>query len=353
MPLFIYEYFKNWPVPKRTRRKILKGGGPSMKETRHENGRKSIAKERIADATIGEEMNVLRQLNSTGVSREQFVAIGNDENLRQVLAGTTRWMTLFSSPEKQIERMLDLNKSVWHDPGITKEKIERIGPPPFCPAPIYTKKEKRFYCLFLFYEFSYESKSGKNTNPIKTFWRYWEAMKYVFGEENLAFADDYWEEETKKMVRPKKKRTISFVEGSIDRHEAGFSWRLVELYRFIEIREAREARKKVFEISRDLCPRGLGHEILALPLMHPNWMLEADMHAQWDSQQLWFGLQPVLALELNMVSEKGRTYIPQLLKNNGIIYFKPAAGSGTRCPAYYKQMTPRYYHNDSLLPRGD
>jgi hypothetical protein len=321
----------------------------------------------LNDVSIGEMTNIHRHLSTLGLSREQYIALGDkDEVLRQSVAGMIRWMTLFSSPEEQITRILKLNDNVWHDPDINREEIKKIGPPPFCPAPIFTEKEMRFYCLFLFYEFKYKGKGQTKTDPIKTFWRYWDAMGYVFGDNILAFGDDRYDNDKGEIVRDKKRRLLTFAEGSMDNRDSGLSWRLVEFYRFIEARDPGEARKQVFEISHDLCPRGLGHEILAIPVMHPKWMVEADLferrhtlfsrnmkERKEESYWLGFGLQPLLALELNIVSDNGRSYIPELFRSNGIIYFNAAAGGGSRCPVYYKKLFPRYRSYENMLPSGD
>ena len=77
---------------------------------------------------------------------------------------------LFSSPEAQIGRVLEINKAVWKDGSITNQAILRLGAPPWCPP---SDKDHLWAVVLV-------SETGDH---FQTLQRNWEAAVYVHGND--------------------------------------------------------------------------------------------------------------------------------------------------------------------------
>lgn len=75
------------------------------------------------DLARGDETQVLLTLQQAGVTPEEYAAIGKDPDAQRDIVEVLMRHRLFTSPKDQINRLLDINAAVWHDPDITQTSI--------------------------------------------------------------------------------------------------------------------------------------------------------------------------------------------------------------------------------------
>lgn len=183
--------------------------------------------------TQGELTETLKALKSQGVSAKAFAAIGKDPNFALEVSFAIHRRTLFTSPEEQIERILEINKEVWNDPAISRKAIQAIGRPPVYPN---RSHEGELSCLCLLYE---------TGDPLRTLRRNFQAFAFTFGTSLQQFKSQCFSQS-----RP-----------------AGFHWVVVEF--------GRKYQKNRWNDSRTMI-QAAGH----VPIGAEGPLI-ASLHSQW------------------------------------------------------------------------
>lgn len=191
----------------------------------------------------GQAQQVLRKLQECGVTVDDYVAIKDSDALLADVVAAIQKHRLFSSPEEQVKRLLEINGHLWCDSAITAEAIVALGAPPTPPA----SDEHHLYAVVLLYE---------TGDALTTFQRNWEACVHVHGER----ATWKWDGlvMTPQGVRPHEKAKP---------RKAGLRWAVAELgraYQGIAVRDARVAQG-----STELV--GMGQELPLIAALHPRW----------------------------------------------------------------------------------
>lgn len=191
----------------------------------------------------GDAQQVLRMLQTKGVSPEGYAAIGKNEALLAEVVAAIQRHCLFSTPEDQILRVLEVNEAVWKDATITEEALKALGDPPNCPV----SDENGLYCVGLF------SETG---NALKTFQRNWQAAVHVHGQNNTWKWDGVLF--TAEGVKPR---------AGVQKRPTGLRWAVCELGRSLKGRCVKDARQ---ELDKNKT-MGMGQELPFLAALHPNW----------------------------------------------------------------------------------
>lgn len=195
----------------------------------------------------GPAQQVLRMLQEEGVGIEDYAAIGKDSALRADVVDAIFKRRLFSSPEEQICRMLDINANVWHDPAITRETIAAFGDP---PARYPSVDKSHLYCVLLSYE---------TGCAMDTFERNCVAMVYVHGEKNTRIENGHLDRCADRVylipydkAKPRQK---------------GLSWVVCELGRTHFGKTYMDGLSDIHQAGHT----GLGQELPLVAAMHPRW----------------------------------------------------------------------------------
>ncbi|MBI5221880.1 MAG: hypothetical protein HY980_00045 [Candidatus Magasanikbacteria bacterium] len=195
---------------------------------------------------IGDLNNTLSHLQGDGVDGDDFAAIGKDGALRADIVAVILRHRLFTSPEVQIRRLLEINEAVWKDAAITPEAIRAIGDPPDCPV----SDEHGLYCVCLF------SETG---DAVRTFARNWEACVHVHGEDGtwkwdgLRFTSECVRQRVGAIVRP-----------------IGLRWQVAELGRQFQKQSVANVRPQLGKVM------GIGQELPFIAVMHPKWAVSMN-----------------------------------------------------------------------------
>lgn len=195
------------------------------------------------DLRKGEETNFWFQLQRRGIKPDDIAARSSDDPMFDEVAFAILKRGLFTLPEEQVKRLLEINEQVWKDPGITKAAIRAAGDPPECPP----SDEHGLYCVTLFHE---------TGDALTTFMRNWAACVFVHGEYNTFKWDGLVF--TPKGVKPRA--------GAKPR-PAGLRWALAELGRLYK-------GTCVRDVWHDLDAKsvmGVGQELPAIAALHPRW----------------------------------------------------------------------------------
>lgn len=194
----------------------------------------------------GPAQQVLRMLQEEGVGIEDYAAIGKDSALRADVVDAIFKRRLFSSPEEQIQRMLDINANVWHDPAITPETIAMLGDPPQC----LSASDYSLTCGLLNYE---------TGCAMDTFERNCAAMVYVHREKNTRIENGHLGRCADRVylipydkAKPRKK---------------GLCWIKCELGRTHFGKTYMNGLSDIHQAGRT----GLGQELPLVAAMHPRW----------------------------------------------------------------------------------
>jgi len=116
-------------------------------------------------------------------------------------------MGMFSSPEEQVCRILDLNETGWKDPRITRQAIDELGDPPDCPR----SNRYSLYCLCLLFD------TGNFSDTLR---RNWLALVRTCGRDKAVKAS---------RVKFNDRSAISHKYAVVRQPE--LCWRVVELGR--------------------------------------------------------------------------------------------------------------------------
>jgi hypothetical protein len=191
----------------------------------------------------GQAQQVLRKLQERGVTVDDYVAIKDSDALLADVVAAIQKHRLFTPPEEQVKRLLEINERLWHDPAITAEAIAALGNPPTAPS----SDEHHLRCVVLLYE---------TGDALTTFQRNWEACVHVFGESKA------WKwgglVMTPKGVRPRQ---------NAKPRPAGLRWVVAELgraYQGMCVRDARVAQSAEESV-------GMGQELPLIAALHPRW----------------------------------------------------------------------------------
>lgn len=191
----------------------------------------------------GQAQQVLRKLQENGVTVDDYVAIKDSGALLADIVATIQKHRLFSPPEEQVKRLLEVNAALWRDPTITAEAIAALGSPPIAPA----SDDSHLYAVALLYE---------TGDALRTFERNWAACVHVHGEERT------WKwyslVMTSKGAHPREKAKS---------RPAGLRWAVAELGRAYQGMCVRDAR--VVQGSTELM--GMGQELPLIAALHPRW----------------------------------------------------------------------------------
>lgn len=196
-----------------------------------------------AGLRIGDQTQVLKMLQKERITSDDYSAIGKDSDLCDKVVAVIKRHRMFTSPEGQIQRMLEINEMVWKNCRITERAIQEIGDPQECPASSQTE----LYCIGLFFELG---------NELYTFQRNWEAALYVHGKgratKSTALKLDW------RHLRSRyndKRRPI------------GLRWAVCELGRAYQGLSVQDVRLNL-DTSNMM---GLGQELPFLAALHPHW----------------------------------------------------------------------------------
>ncbi len=195
----------------------------------------------VADLTGGEDQETKKALQLAGVTADDWAAIAYDREMRDEVVNAIIRHRLFSTPEEQIERILEINSAVWMDDAITESAIRRIGPPPnVTGAP-----RNLLRGVILLYE---------TGDPRTTLLLNWYAFQHVYsGRATLArdlFAySGIIQVRQNAIVRP-----------------AGFRWSAITLgwKAVLDLENA----TKIFDSSQIM---GIGQELPLIAALHPRW----------------------------------------------------------------------------------
>ncbi len=196
-----------------------------------------------ADLRRGDETQVLMKLQEDGIGPDDFTALKDNGVMRAEVVAAILRHRLFTSPEDQIRRMLEVNERVWKDGSITEVAIRAAGNPPACPA----SDEYGLHCVTLV------SETG---NALRTFERNWAACVAIHTEQGT------W-----------KWDGLAFMPKGVKQRDAakprpvGLRWVIAELGRAHKgtcVRDARSALDKAGVM-------GMGQELPGIAFMHPRW----------------------------------------------------------------------------------
>uniref|UniRef100_A0A7C4M0V3 Uncharacterized protein n=1 Tax=candidate division CPR3 bacterium TaxID=2268181 RepID=A0A7C4M0V3_UNCC3 len=267
-----------------------------------------------------------------------FAAIGSSPEIASAVSGTILQKTLFSTAEEQITMTLRINEDVWHDPNITEKILRKeLKEPPICPPPLFTEKEKRFYCLVLFCETKSEG-NGYRSNYLQTFWRYFKAVEKIYGEDRINLWGEY-ECQGAQYGREKRENLTGVImrDDSWTSNHYNFYWLIVELgYRFAGIES--DDMPRVLKENKVVT---LGHQVFAIPAMHPKWGAAIIFQDSLSGDGWPFGLAPFEVSGLLIVNSSGRAGTPTLYGHGGKLHFKSnSGGRDTQGPAYIAKSVP-------------
>lgn len=196
-----------------------------------------------ADLRRGDETQVLLKLQQEGVTPDDYAEIAVNEAMRADIVAAIQKHRLFSPPEEQIGRLLEVNAALWHDPVITAEAIAALGEPPKCPP----SDERHLNCLVLLYE---------TGDALTTFRKNWEACVHVLGEGRT------WKWDglvlSPQGVRPREKAKS---------RKAGLRWAVAELGRAYQRMRVRDVRVALSAEES----AGMGQELPLIAALHPRW----------------------------------------------------------------------------------
>ena len=192
---------------------------------------------------VGDLLATLRLLQSDGMTPEDFKAIAQNGKMRSDIMAAVFRHRLFTPPEEQIKKLLEINEAVWKDKAITEAAIRGLGNPPECPI----SDETGLYCVGLFYE---------TGDAVKTFQNNWDACVHVFG----------------KMGTWKWGGVIFTPKGVRQRHGAkvrskGLRWAVLELGRKFQRQSVEKVRPQLDADSI----MGMGQELPLVAALHPHW----------------------------------------------------------------------------------
>jgi len=196
-----------------------------------------------ADLRRGDETQVLLKLQQDGVTPDDYAAIAESKAMRADVVAAIQRHRLFSSPEEQMKRLLEINERAWKDPAVTAETIAALGDPPIPPV----SDEHHLNCLVLLYE---------TGDALQTFERNWAACVHVFGESRTWKWDGLVM--TQKGVRPREKAKP---------RKAGLRWAVAELGRAYQGTAVRDVRSDLG--TKNIV--GMGQELPLIAALHPRW----------------------------------------------------------------------------------
>lgn len=148
---------------------------------------------------------------------------------------------MFTPPEEQVKRLLEINATLWRKKAITAEAIAALGDPPECPP----SDEQHLYCVVLLYE---------TGNALRTLKQNWTACVHVFGMEWTRLSDNSIVES----------RGVRQWENALPR-KPGLRWALAELGR--TYRGCRCFSSTPYTDGF----MGVGQELPLIAAMHPRW----------------------------------------------------------------------------------
>lgn len=195
------------------------------------------------DLRRGDETQVLLKLQNSGVLPQDYAAIATNKALLAEIVAAIQRHCMFTSPEDQILRMLEVNEAVWKDTAITEEAVKEAGEPLDCPA----SDETGLYCVGLF------SETG---DVLKTFQRNWQAAAYVLSEDKTWKWDGllFTPEGVQRRPNAQKRPT-------------GLRWAVCELGRAHQDKCVKDARSELDKAGI----MGMGQELPFVAALHPNW----------------------------------------------------------------------------------
>lgn len=197
------------------------------------------------DIRKGDLDNTLIRLHGDGVDADDFAAIGKNVALRADIVAAIIKHRLFTPPEEQILRLIEINEKVWHHKVITPAAIRELGDPPECPP----SDENGLYCVCLLFEVG---------NVVKTLELNWQACVYVHGEAGTWKWDGL-------LFKPEgvKQRV-----GALPR-KPGLRWQVAELGR-------RFKSQCVQDVRPQLKTMGMGQELPLIVALHPKWAVSMN-----------------------------------------------------------------------------
>jgi hypothetical protein len=196
-----------------------------------------------ADLRRGDETQVLLKLQQDGVTPDDYASIAANEAMRADVVAAIQKHRLFTSPEEQVKRLLEVNAALWRDPAITAEAIAALGSPPIAPA----SDERHLYAVVLLYE---------TGDALRTFEQNWEACVHVFGEERTWKWDGLLF--TPKGVRPRE---------NTKPRKPGLRWAVAELGRAYQGACVSDVRPQIAKQKT----MGMGQELPLIAALHPRW----------------------------------------------------------------------------------
>jgi hypothetical protein len=200
-----------------------------------------------ASLVRGQETQTLLALQKQGVTSDDYAAIGTNAALCADVYAAILKHRLFTSPEDQITRLLEINEHVWKDPSVTEEAIRAIGSPPELPV----SDEHHLRCITLLYE---------TGDVAQTFERNWLACQYK-NEDKVLRVDYFQIRQTRIRYRP-----------GVRARKVGFRWAVCELGREFKGRSVNRAFERMFTDQT----MGIGQELPLIAALHPKWVLHMD-----------------------------------------------------------------------------
>lgn len=198
---------------------------------------------RLAAVDVESASKALTSLLDQDISPADIAAIGTDSKLCEAVATCIKARRMFSSPAEQMERLLQLNESVWHDRSLNLTALARLGGPPDCPV----ADEKSLPCVVLLFEAQ---------TWFHTLKRNWEACCFVHGADkvftdpDIVFTLQGFQQRPGAQPRPR-----------------GLRWAIVDLGR-------RHQKISVDAAQAQISLNGwveLGQELPLLAALHPRW----------------------------------------------------------------------------------
>ncbi|MBI4281778.1 hypothetical protein HY625_03065 [Candidatus Uhrbacteria bacterium] len=155
--------------------------------------------------------------------------------------------SIFTTPEEQIRRLLDINEDVWKDRSVTEEAIRALGGPPTCPP----SDDRHLFCVTLLCE---------TGDPVRTFEENYKALvlvheRRVWKWDGIVFTPEGVRLRAGAIPRPK-----------------GLRWAIAELGRQCQNQKVVDVRLALDHAE----VMGIGQELSAFGAMHPLWATAMD-----------------------------------------------------------------------------
>jgi len=202
-----------------------------------------------ASLVRGQETQTLLALQKQGVTSEDYAAIGTNAALCDDVYAAILKHRLFTSPEDQITKLLEINEHVWKDPSVTEVAIRAIGNPPELPV----SDEQHLHCIALLYE------TGDVT---KTLERNLLACRYIH-EKIVVRIDSSQTHFCQTRIRYRPGARVRNV---------GFRWAVCELGRRFKGSSVNRAFERMYTEQT----MGIGQELPLIAALHPKWVLHMD-----------------------------------------------------------------------------